>query len=153
MPYKKEEFPIDDLVTETLDSIQSIAPTHKLILDGQTRSNVFADKDRIRQVLINFINNAIKYSPKADKVVISTSKDRDTVTIKVTDFGMGIPKAEQKKIFDRFYQAEAHGQTFSGLGLGLYISSEIIKRHNGRIGVESNEGKGSTFYFTIPRRG
>jgi signal transduction histidine kinase len=131
--------------------MQRVSEKHKLILHGQIEPKVIGDPDRIRQVLINLITNAIKYSPQADRVDISSTIDGGSVIISVKDFGIGIPKSEQQKIFDRFYQAsDTTGNTFPGLGLGLYISSEIIKRHNGKLWVESTPGKGSTFSFSLP---
>lgn len=119
--------------------------------DWHTKLYVYADRERIRQVLINLITNAIKYSPEAKKVVIRSQKNKNFIQISVQDFGIGIPKTEQLKIFDRFYQSQNH-KTYPGLGLGLYISSEIIKANGGKMWVESDEGKGSTFYFTLPTR-
>ncbi len=151
LEYKKDKFAIDNLVREIAENMQRVAAQHKLTLKEGTGQKVIADADRIGQVLINLITNAVKYSPKADRVVVSSTKDRDNVIISVQDFGVGIPKSEQEKIFERFYQAsDTSGQTFPGLGLGLYISSEIIKRHNGKIWVDSTPGKGSTFGFSLP---
>lgn len=121
----------------------------KLILDWHTNLPVHADKERIRQVIINLVTNAIKYSPEGDKILVGSHKRGDYIEMYVQDFGMGIAKEEVKKIFGRFYQAAQH-KTFPGLGLGLYISSEIIKIHGGKMWVKSEKGKGSTFYFTLP---
>lgn len=109
-----------------------------------------ADRQRIEQVLTNYISDAIKYSPGADKVVVRVTEQREKVKVEVMDFGVGIPEKEQNKIFQRFYRVEKTSQKFSGSGIGLFISSEIIKRHGGSFGLESKEGKGSTFYFTLP---
>ncbi|MGH7203187.1 MAG: sensor histidine kinase [Candidatus Levyibacteriota bacterium] len=109
---------------------------------------MYGDKERIGQVLTNLISNAIKYSPHATKIVIDIS-----AAACVKDFGIGMSKNAQEKVFERFYRASGpNNQTFPGLGLGLYISSEIIKRLGGRIWVESVKGKGSTFCFTLPTR-
>jgi signal transduction histidine kinase len=118
---------------------------------GQVMKKVQADRYRIGQVLINLISNAIKYSPNSDRIVVQSKQDTEKVTVSVTDFGIGIPKKAQDKIFERFFRVEGKEEkTYPGFGIGLYVSSEIVKRHNGKIWVESEKGKGSTFYFTIP---
>ena len=109
-----------------------------------------ADRNRIEQVLINLVSNAIKYSPDSDKVVINIERTKDGVKIAVTDFGIGIPGNKIPFLFDRFYRVDDASQRYAGLGLGLYISSEIVKRHNSHIYIESEEGKGSTFWFLLP---
>jgi two-component system, OmpR family, phosphate regulon sensor histidine kinase PhoR len=101
-------------------------------------------------VITNFISNAIKYSPKAKKIIVETKAQGPNVHFSVTDFGIGIPKEEQKKLFHKFYRASGAAPHFQGMGLGLFICSEIIQRHHGNFGVESEPQKGSTFYFTIP---
>ena len=112
------------------------------------------DRDRLNQVLINLISNAIKYSPQSNKIVVRTAKKKNEVVVSIQDFGIGIPKKDRPQIFERFYRVKnATGERFGGLGLGLYISSEIILKHGGRIGVRSEEGRGSTFFFTLPLKG
>jgi signal transduction histidine kinase len=108
------------------------------------------DAQKVEQVLVNLLSNAIKYSPKADKVIVGIQKNKDNIQISVTDFGIGISVEHVTKIFDRFYRVENIEKSFSGLGIGLYISNEIVKRHGGVMWVESEEGKTSTFYFTVP---
>ncbi|HUB59778.1 MAG TPA: CheR family methyltransferase, partial [Puia sp.] len=118
---------------------------------------VSADMERIGQVCINLLSNAIKYSPEADKVIvrsffeIGSSLPGPAVTVTVRDFGFGIKDEDQDAIFERFYRTkDSKTKHIAGLGMGLYISSEIIKRHNGKIWVQSKTGEGSTFGFTIP---
>jgi len=107
--------------------------------------------DRIGQVLINLITNAIKYSPHADMVVIHVARDPQNAQVSVQDFGIGIGKEHQQKIFERFYQVtDPEEKTYPGLGIGLYLSFEIIQRHEGNMWVESNKGEGSTFHFSLP---
>lgn len=152
--YKKEKFPIDDLIKEIIMEFHGTFKTHKIMLDGQTRQKIIADKNRIRQVIINLINNAIKYSPKADKVIINTKKETKNIVVKVQDFGIGIPKAQQDRIFDRFYQVDnLKAKTYPGLGLGLYIAKEVIENHQGKLWLKSQEHKGSSFYFSLPIKG
>ena len=100
----------------------------------------------------NLISNAIKYSPDADEVLVSAKEENDTISFSVKDFGIGIPSDKQTKVFEQYYRVSGSKEhTFPGLGLGLYISSEIIKRTGGRIYVHSTEGKGSDFCFEIPK--
>jgi signal transduction histidine kinase len=124
--------------------------THKIIFhDLLELAFVYADKQRIEQVINNLLTNAIKYSPNADLVEVSVYKDTDAVTVKVKDFGIGLKEEHIRKIFTRFYRAEGVVNV-SGLGIGLHLTKEIIDRHNGQIGVESQFGVGSEFYFTLP---
>ena len=106
---------------------------------------------KIDQVIVNLVNNAVKYAPQSNKIILNIESQPKVVKVSVQDFGIGIEDEKLQDIFNRFYQVDNTGNQFSGLGLGLYISSEIIKRHNGEIGVESEPGKGSTFWFTIPK--
>lgn len=108
------------------------------------------DEIRIEQVLINFLTNAIKYSPENHQVIISTFVDEDEVRVSVTDFGIGIPDFKQESVFKKFYRVEESSLQFQGMGIGLYICSEIIQQHDGTIGLSSKLEEGSTFYFTLP---
>jgi signal transduction histidine kinase len=114
-----------------------------LIIDG--------DQQRIEQVIINLISNAIKYSPKADRVIVKSFDMDDKIQVTVQDFGIGIEHAHLDRIFSRFYRVENLAAHMSGLGIGLYISQEIIRRHNGNLWVTSTPGQGSTFYFELPK--
>lgn len=149
--YREERFDMDALVQEIVENIQGTTSTHRLLIESQTQAEVFGDRDRIGQVLINLLNNAIKYSPQADLVLVRLAKDSKQVIVSIQDFGIGIAKEHQHKIFERFYQVtDPEEKTYPGLGIGLYISCEIIKRHNGRLWVESEKGKGATFHFALP---
>lgn len=108
------------------------------------------DEIRIEQVLINFLTNAIKYSPQNNQVIVTTFADEDEVKVSITDFGIGIPDFKQDAVFRKFYRVEESSLQFQGMGIGLYICSEIIKQHHGTIGLSSIVGEGSTFYFTLP---
>ncbi len=148
----KETFYINELVNEIVSDIQLVSVNHKIIVEKSEPVNVIADRERIAQVIANFLNNAVKYSPGAEEIVVSCKSGNNCVTINVADKGVGIKPEEHRKIFERFYRAKSNGNIpFSGFGIGLYISAEIIQRHNGEIGVNSEEGKGSTFYFTLPQ--
>jgi len=123
---------------------------YSIITDGDTELTVYADCDRIDQVVVNFINNAIKYAPESKEIHVLIEKIDNQAKISIHDNGPGIPEDKIPYLFDRYFRADSGGMQFSGLGLGLYISAQIIKRHNGQIGVESETGKGSTFWFTLP---
>lgn len=147
----KKHFDLVALVAEIVANFQYTVTSHTVEQVGDKRLKVFADRDRINQVLVNLISNAIKYSPDADKVDVSVSKTGTSAEVAVSDYGMGIPEEEQSRIYERFFRAKGKKEgKIPGLGLGLFISSEIIKQHNGRLWVESAEGKGSTFRFTLP---
>ena len=141
---------LNGLASEIVDEIQQISPNHRLNFSPCQQSQVLADTERTRQVIVNMLTNAIKYSPKADKIDIFTYNKDNYAHFCVRDFGIGIPESQQAKIFDRFYQADERANATPGLGLGLYISHQIIDRQNGEMWVESIPGKGSDFYFKLP---
>jgi PAS domain S-box-containing protein len=149
--YEEEPVDLAALLQETVEVLQPTSPTHTLIVRETTHAMVMGDKDRLGQVLTNLISNAIKYSPQANQVDLAITTSDKTVTLRIRDDGIGIPKAHQKHIFDRFYRArDSHSKAFPGLGIGLYIAHEIVKRHGGEITVDSEEGKGSTFVVSLP---
>ena len=123
---------------------------HEIIVRNEVQQPIEGDIHRIEQVLTNFIGNAIKYSPAGTDIIIKATQQNDEVKVEVTDFGIGIPDSKLSHVFDRFFRVDDKSQQFSGLGLGLYISSEIIKRHKGTYGVSSRIGEGSTFWFSLP---
>lgn len=127
-----------------------MAGQYTLITEGDLKLEVYADANRIDQVVINFVNNAIKYAPESKQIRINIEKIGKTAKISVIDNGPGISIEKQPHLFDRFYRVDNGGMQYSGLGLGLFISAEIIKKHHGTIGVDSEAGKGSTFWFIIP---
>ncbi len=150
LEYNEEVFPFDELVNETVEEIRPISD-HKIIKKGRISTLVLADKYRVGQVITNLLTNAIKYSPGKDKIIVTSSADDKGVLLSVQDFGIGIPKDQQKRVFQRFYRViDKSRQSYPGLGLGLFISSEIMKRHRGKMWFKSKEGKGSIFYFFLP---
>lgn len=146
---QKSTFNMNELIHDCVYEVKNIG-SHTILIHGNIDVEVYADKNRIEQVLINFLTNAIKYSPKADKVDLFTERNESEVKISVKDYGIGIPQEKLDLVFDRFFRVEESSSQFSGLGLGLFISSDIIKRHQGQIGAVSSPGEGSTFWFSLP---
>ncbi len=146
----KELFDFDRVLHETVDGIQAGTQTHRITVQGKTGMHIKADESHIVQVISNLLSNAIKYSPNANDVLVYLSVVSDYLKVSITDRGMGINSEDQKKIFDRFYRVGEIQQRFPGMGIGLYVCDQIIKNHGGSLWVNSEEGKGSTFNFTLP---
>lgn len=147
----KTAFDLGNLVEEIVQDIRQTASKHAIILHNEFEGKVLADKDRIAQVLLNLLTNAIKYSPDSDSIELLVDNNKESATITVKDRGIGIDSRDHMRIFERFYRAEGKSeQTFPGFGIGLFIASEIIQRHNGSISVQSEKGKGSVFTVSIP---
>jgi len=148
-----DEFVLNDVVQDTVEEVQHTTTSHEIIFTADTTCSVYADRDRIAQVVTNFLTNAIKYSPHDDRVNINLKVENGHAIVAVQDYGIGISPAEQHKVFNRFYRVEGRNeQTFSGFGIGLYVAAEIVRRHNGRVWVESEKDKGSVFHFSMPVR-
>ena len=143
-------FDFNELIDNSVEDMQHTSPKHVIIKTGNAPVKINGDKQRIQQVIINLLSNAIKYSPDSENVYITTEEKNAEVKVSIKDNGIGMSKHHLKKIFDRYYRVEEHAIQFQGLGIGLFISYEIIQRHGGKIWVESEPGKGSTFYFTLP---
>ncbi len=151
MEFHEDFFDFNELANEQVEQLQLTTEKHTIRKELNQSRSVYGDRNRIGQVITNLISNAIKYSPHSEKIVVNTSSDKNNVTLCVKDFGVGIPRDKLDKVFEQFYRVSGTKEiTFPGLGLGLYVSSEIIKREGGKIWVESIKGKGSTFCFTLP---
>ena len=146
----QSEVTMDAFIPEVLNSMQQITQDHKIILEKNDSAKVKVDALRLEQVITNIISNAAKYSPGKNKIVVNSVQKDSSIVVSFTDYGIGIPKEKLSKIFDRFYRVDEVSKDFSGLGIGLFVSSEIIKQHGGKIWAESKEGEGSTFYFSLP---
>jgi two-component system CheB/CheR fusion protein len=150
LKFRMEEFDIFELTKEIAESMQQTTKKHAIRVNAEGSCIVKADHDRTGEVLTNLISNAVKYSPDANEIIVTCTCTEEAATVSVQDFGMGIAGEKQGKIFNKFYrEEESQNSTFPGLGLGLYISAEIIKRQNGKIWMESVKGKGSTFFFSL----
>lgn len=144
------KFSINELVNECVDETQNVSNGYKIVVNTAKDAEINADRNRVEQVISNLLSNAIKYSPGQSEVIISTEIKKNKLRVAVKDFGIGIPADKKDLVFDRFFRVQESSHKFSGLGLGLYISAEIIKRHHGKIGVDSEENSGSEFWFEIP---
>jgi signal transduction histidine kinase len=146
-----QEFDLDELIDECINNMQLSNEKYPIIRQkNNTNQIVFADRNRIEQVITNLLSNAMKYSPEEKKIVVATKTTNTSVIVSVSDSGLGLPQSEHEKIFERFYRSKKSNIGTSGFGLGLYICAQIIKRHHGKIWVESKEGDGSIFYFELP---
>lgn len=142
-------FDLRKLVIESIENFAYTIRSHKITFkDMKVPALVKADRQRIEQVMLNILSNAVKYSPKADEVVVEIEQGNEMVAVKIKDFGVGLSEINKKKIFDRFYRAEGIANV-SGLGLGLFLVKEVIERHGGQITVESELDKGSEFVFSL----
>jgi PAS domain S-box-containing protein len=148
----KESFNLNELVMEIAQEVLYTNNRYAINISHDFECSVYADRDRMGQVITNILNNAIKYSPGAETIDVRIQQQGQTeAAVIVKDYGIGIDKVNQGKIFERFYRAEGKSeQTYPGFGVGLYLASEIVQRHNGRISVESEKTKGSSFTVTLP---
>ena len=145
----KSSFVISEMISNCCDHIR-MGGTYNLHLQGDLDLTIFADEHKIDQVVVNLVNNATKYAPNSTEIILTIAQEGDKARVTVQDFGPGILPEKVPHLFDRFFRADNSGIQYSGLGLGLYISQQIIEQHGGEIGVESTLGEGSTFWFAIP---
>jgi len=149
MDFAKVE--LTKLVSEVVDEYATTANSHHLVQNYCNELFIMADRDKLGQVVNNLISNAMKYSPINTEIFIDCFIDEQSAVFKITDQGMGISQSDLPRLFDRFYRVEnLKTATVAGFGIGLYLSAEIIERHNGKIWAESEIGNGASFYFSIP---
>lgn len=152
--FKKTD--IEKTIKETIELMKAFDPQKNIKFETniQKLPQIEADPDRITQVLRNIINNAIKFSPANTKIEITAISKKDHILVSIKDQGIGISPANQKRLFEPFFQVKQtlQGREYTGVGLGLSISRGIIQSQSGKMWVKSQEGKGSTFYFTIPHK-
>lgn len=146
----KSLFAVEGFVQDVVEHLTVMNTSHGIIIQRSVQAHLYADKHRLEQVLTNLIINGIKYSPNADTIIVQAEELDNKVRFSITDFGIGIAPDKIPYVFERFFRVQETASMYSGLGLGLYISAEIVRRHGGEIGVISEIGKGSTFWFTIP---
>jgi len=148
---RKSDFLISDLVKEIVDDFKLVTVTHLIVISSESTARVEADRDKIGQVITNFLSNAIKYSTTGTVIAVYCEATEHGIKISVKDEGNGISKEDCKRLFERFYRvANPSRDSIAGFGIGLYICAEIIERHDGRIWVESKKGIGSIFNFSLP---
>lgn len=151
LDFRFSVFSFDSLIRKIINKIQAITPSYKIIIKGKTGEKIKGDTERISQALENILTNASKYSRGSDTIIVEMSKDKKFVQVSVTDFGIGIEKEHLSKIFERFYRIPGKKEeTFPGMGIGLYLSQRIIKKHGGKISVESDAGKETKFTIKVP---
>jgi signal transduction histidine kinase len=145
-----EEFNFTDALTHSIANVQLTSDKHRISFENSIDIKYMGDQFRIEQVMVNLLNNAIKYSPQADKILVKAEIAAGSLMVTVEDFGIGIAKEDIDQLFQRFYRVSKTAMLYQGVGLGLYIAAEIIKKHNGIFSIESELGKGSRFCFSLP---
>lgn len=151
MQIDHQRFDLAKLVNEVEEETKASVTTHPFIFEPFAERWIDADREKIGQVFNNLISNAVKYSPAGKPIKISCISNNNYVTVSVQDEGVGVSPEDLPRLFERYYRVkEAEKNHIAGFGIGLYLCSEIIKRHDGKIWAESEPGKGSTFYFTLP---
>jgi len=150
LKFDRTIFDLGELIKQCLESCRYIYPTHKITEELENNIMINGNEERLEQVLMNLINNAVKYSIENKEIIVRVEKDDDTATVSIVDFGIGLSSEDQAKIFDRFFRVENNEVYIPGLGMGLYISSGIIKEHNGTLSVNSKLKEGSVFSFRLP---
>ena len=143
-------FDLSQLIKQCMENCADIYPTHKITEELGENIMINGNEERLEQVLMNLVNNAVKYSTENKEIIVRVEKDNDTATVSIIDFGIGLSSEDQAKIFDRFFRVENNEIYIPGLGMGLYISAGIIKEHNGTLSVKSKLKEGSVFSFTLP---
>lgn len=150
LKFDRTIFDLSELVRQCIENCRYIYSSHKLTEELEQNIMINGNEERLEQVLMNLINNAVKYSSDNKEIIVRVEKDNNTATVSIMDFGIGLSSEDQEKIFDRFFRVENNEVYIPGLGMGLYISSGIIKEHNGALSVKSKLKEGSVFSFSLP---
>ena len=150
MVYRFEEFNFSEMIKESVERMQQQSAKHIIVLEQNAKVLFVGDKLRMEQVMNNLLSNAIKYSPSSDKIIVKSFVYQNELYVSVQDFGIGIAQENLEDIYSAYYRVNHASAGFEGLGIGLYICSEIVKSHHGKIWVHSVPGEGSTFYFSLP---
>jgi signal transduction histidine kinase len=151
---EKENVDLAALVEQVVNEMSLIAPNHRLRVIRSEPVVIKGDRYRLRQVINHLVENAVRFSPKGGDIDLAVDVRGPEAVVSVEDHGVGIPKGKQPRLFQRFYRAHADTpHDYGGIGIGLYIAKEVVLRHGGRMWFESEEGKGSTFYFALPLAG
>jgi len=150
LEFSKHIFDLAELVNLCVENSGIMYPLFTIKKELQGNLMIMGNEERIEQVFMNLINNAVKYSPESKEIVVRTESDGKSAKVSVIDFGVGMSEQDQKLVFERFYRANGNNYLTPGLGMGLYIASEIVKEHNGEIKVESRLNEGSVFSFLLP---
>ena len=151
MDYVQAFFDMREFILEVTEEMQQTCPKHIIVTKLETEGKLFADRERLTQVFTNLLSNAVKYSPDAREVIVEAVRKDGQYIFSVQDFGVGISRDMQERIFGRFFRvSESSGNSVAGLGLGLFISSQIIKQQGGKLWLESTPGNGSKFFFSLP---
>ena len=149
--FNEDFFDFNEFVKEVVADMRHTTVTHKVLYIQSANARIFGDKEKLGQVVSNLISNGIKYSPRANKILVTTGLQNDGVTLSIQDYGIGIAKEAQDKVFEQFYRVTGDSQaTYPGMGIGLYIRAEIIERQGGRIWIESSSDTGSVFCIWLP---
>lgn len=147
----KQNFDLQPLISEIIDDASFLTTRHQICFKGPDHIHIYGDQEKISHVLMNLVNNAVKYSPNGGTITISVEPEADKVKISVSDEGVGIHPKDRRRLFERFYRVDNEKtQTAAGFGIGLYLASEILRYHDSKIELESQEGVGSTFWFYLP---
>jgi signal transduction histidine kinase len=154
MELQRSPASIEKVISESLESMEVWAKTKSLVLESKLQPGlpqVNIDSNRMTQVVINLLNNAIKFTPAGGKISVEAGFDQKEIRVSVADTGIGIEEKDLKKVFDKFFQTKADApDDIAGTGIGLAIVKEIVELHGGRVWAESRQGEGAKFIFTIP---
>ena len=150
LKFEIKELDFNNLLNTTVDALHQIHPDFTFVRIGKAAARIRGNDVRLEQVIINFINNAIKYAPESKVIHLITEIRNGRLYFGVKDFGIGISQENHANVFTKFFRVTEDGLPIQGLGIGLYICAEILKRHNAEFGVESELGKGSVFHFSVP---